>query len=497
MSNAVLFKDLGFFLPELYLTLLILVVLIVDLFHRPAVSRRVGYWALAGLVLLLPLLWHQSSLPPRGLFYNMLAADGFALFFKWVATVATILVVWVSLQCKELEGRRLGEYFNLMLILLLGIFLLVGATHLMSIYLALEMVSLMSYVLAGYLKEKARSNEAAVKYVIYGAAASGMLLYGFSLLYGMTGTGWLHMIHQQLQMQVPNHLMLVLVATLVLVGFGYKIAAVPFHYWTPDVYEGAPTPITAYLSVAPKAAGFAVLIRFFNLAFTPAGNPNLLQWEVGTLPWPEILAVISLLTMTLGNVVALQQQNIKRMLAYSSIAHAGYMPMGVVVLNQMGISAVMYYAAVYMLMNLGAFFVAIYIQNRYGTETIGEYQGLGYKAPLVGVTMAIFMFALTGIPPTAGFVAKFYLFRALLGSGDKFFWLAIAGVLNGVISLYYYMRVLWAMYLVKTDLPSEYDHPPLSMGILLTILAIPLLVGWIFGDPLSTLANGALSFYLP
>jgi NADH-quinone oxidoreductase subunit N len=497
MSLAQLTADLGHFVPELVLTGIILVLTLYDLFLKPEHSHRVGYAALGGLVITMLTLLTVDTSESRGLFANMLALDGFGLYFKWLVSLGSLFVVWISLNSNELKNRKMGEYYILTMVLTLGMFFLVSATHLLSIYLALEMVSLMSYVLAGYLKENMRSNESSVKYVIYGAVSSGVLLYGFSLLYGLTGSANISEIQVLLAGSNIAPALLLLVMVLVLVGFGYKIAAVPFHFWTPDVYEGAPAPITAYLSVAPKAAGFAVLIRFLNVVFTGEGNPNAESWAVlSSLNWPIIIGGLAAITMTVGNVLAIQQANIKRMLAYSSIAHAGYMLMGLVVADQTGLSAVLYYSAVYMLMNLGAFFVAIHIKNAFDTETIEEYQGLGYQAPYLGVAMAVFMFSLTGIPPTGGFVAKFYLFRALIEYGDQHFWLAIVGLINSVIALYYYMRVVKAMYLSKVELVENFHVAPLNLNILLGILMVPLILGWMVGDPLSSLAEAAMHFFV-
>lgn len=495
MDLTQLALSLKYFIPEMVLTGFIAIAIIYDLFLKPETSHRIGFMAIAGLVVTLGMLYLQQGIPATGIFANMFALDGFATFFKWVVAIGAALSIWMSLDTHELANRRVGEYHILILILVLGMFLLVSATHIISIYLALEMVSIMSYLLAGYLKENSRSNEASIKYVIYGAFSSGIMLYGLSLLYGLTGTGYISEIQTQLAAGQVSPVMLVLVAVLLLAGFGYKISAVPFHFWTPDVYEGAPTPITAFLSVAPKAAGFAVLIRFFNIAFSH-GDPNTPSWlALPGLDWPMIIAVLSAITMTVGNVLAIQQNNIKRLLAYSSIAHAGYMLMGVVVADQTGIAAILYYAGVYMLMNLGAFFVAIQIKNIYNTETIADYAGLGFKAPWIGISMAVFMFALTGLPPTAGFVAKFYLFRALVQFGDGFLWLAMFGLINGVVSLFYYMRILKAMYFDKMEIPEKLTVVPVHFNVLMFILVVPLLVGWMFGDPLSTWATEAVQFF--
>lgn len=489
--------DLGLFVPEIILTGVILLVILYDLFQDAENSIRSGYLALGGLVLTILAVFVQDTSIPSGIFANMLAVDGFSKFLKVVVSIGAALVMWMSFNSSELKNRRVGEYYVLMLVLTLGMYFLVSATHLLSIYISLEMVSLMSFLLSGYLKEQMRSNEAAIKYVVFGAFSSGILLYGFSLLYGLTGSTSIFEIQAALAAGSVAPGLLLLIFIMILVGFGYKIAAVPFHFWTPDVYEGAPVPITAFLSVAPKAAGFAIIIRFFNVVFSGDGNPNMEAWSVlENLNWQAVISVVAVLSMTVGNVIALQQSNIKRMLAYSSIAHAGYMLLGVVVADQTGIAAILYYAAVYMLMNLGAFFVAIHVKNAFDTEEIEEYKMLGYKAPLLGVIMTIFMFSLTGLPPTGGFVAKFYIFRSLIEYGDMYFWLAIIGLINGVISLYYYMRVVKAMYFGKIELPETIHQAPVNVTVLLVILALPLLIGWMIGDPLSGYAQNAVHFFV-
>jgi len=497
MNLNQIMADLSYFIPEMVLTGILLLVILFDLFQKAETSFRSAYLAMGGLAIVTVLLLTQNVSPAVGIFSNMLAVDGFARFLKVIISIGGILVMWMSLNSNELKQRRVGEYYVLILTMVLGMFFLVSATHLLSIYISLEMVSIMSYLLSGYLKEQMRSNEASVKYVVFGAFSSGILLYGFSLLYGITGSTNIYDIQAALVAGTVSPSLLLLIMIMIMVGFGYKIAAVPFHFWTPDVYEGAPAPITAFLSVSPKAAGFAVLIRFLNVAFSNAGNPNMAAW--GALPnlnWPAVIGVLAVLSMTVGNVIAIQQSNIKRMLAYSSISHAGFMLLGVVVADQTGIAAVLYYASIYMLMNLGAFFVAIYVKNTFNTEEIEDYQSLGYKAPVVGVLMTIFMFSLAGIPPTGGFVAKFYLFRSLIEYGDLYFWLALIGLINGVISLYYYMRVVKAMYFGKMDLPEHTYQAPLNVTILLILLAAPLLLSWMLGDPLSVYTHQAVQFFI-
>ena len=360
---------------------------------------------------------------------------------------------------------------------------MVSAIDILMVYLAIEIVSIMSFFLAGYLKKNPHSNEASLKYVIYGAFSSGIMLYGLSILFGLTGTTkFFEMQNAISSLGSDSNLALILSVVFILVGFGYKISAVPFHFWTPDVYEGSPTTITAYLSVAPKAAGFALLIRFFNQVFGDGTAMASESWmAVNNLPWPQLMAVLAAATMTVGNLVAIQQNSVKRMLAYSSIAHAGYMMMGLPLMSQSGVYGIMVYIFVYLFMNLGAFFVLIYVQSEIGGETFNDFDGLGWKMPFLGIVMTLFMVSLTGLPPTAGFIGKFYIFASVIEAGPQYYWLVFVGVVNSVVSLYYYIRVVKHMYLVgerseSIGLPSSH-----LVTLVLIVLAIPTFIfGWYF-----------------
>ena len=487
--------SLQFFIPELIIAGTILLVVIADLILKKRHSYRTAYYAFAGLAATFIAVMLTSTIP-RGLFFETIAIDPFAIFFKVIILVATLFTIGISLQTKELERYRFGEYYGLVLTMVLGMFLLVSAIDLLMIYLALEIVSITSYILAGFLKHRQRSNEAALKYVIYGGVSSGIMLFGFSILFGLTGSTNIAEVHQALLASGGNTLTLTVTILLVLAGFGYKIASVPFHFWSPDVYEGAPTPITGFLSVAPKAAGFAVIIRFFNVTLVGNTTPNMTEWFVlSNLPWPDILAAISAMTMFLGNLVAIKQDNVKRMLAYSSIAHAGYLLMGMVVLTQQGLFAIMYYLVVYLFMNLGAFLIVIIIANQYDTETIDEYRGLGFKIPYIGIIMAVFMFALTGLPPTAGFVGKFYLFSALIEAGKEFYWLAMVGIINSVISFYYYARVVKVMFFEDAPESLETHSPHTWMTTLATLLVIPTLLLGIYWESIAEFTLNSLQFF--
>ncbi len=352
----------------------------------------------------------------------MLVLDPMAVFFKLLLIGASLVVVGAFRfsGSRELAGLGQGEFYALLLGVTFSNLLMASANDLAMLYLALEMVSIASYVMVAYLKGDRMSNEASLKYILFGAVSTGGMLYGLSLLYGMTGSTNLSVIRDVLAAGAAdaNRLPLFVVALLVFAGFGFKTASVPFHFWCPDVYQGAPTPVTAFLSVAPKAAGFAMMLRFFFQGLATDGRR-----AAGTWPAPSTgrrsLMVISVLTMTLGNVAALTQTNMKRLLAYSSIAHAGYILMGVVALSENGARAMMVYLLAYLFMNLGAFLVVTLIHNQDGTFDLRDYPGLYRRAPFLTVAMAVFLLSLMGIPPLVGFMGKLYVFAAVIESGRR------------------------------------------------------------------------------
>jgi NADH-quinone oxidoreductase subunit N len=499
MSEQIL-KDLTLFSPEIALTVTLLAGIAADLIFRRT-AAVVSAVVMAGLVVTGALVLGQSGLH-ASIFGNMLAVDPFAVFFKLVIVLSAILVVVFSLSSAELNspGRKLGEYYFLLVALTLGMMLMVGASNLLMMYLAIELSSITSYILSGYTREAPDSSEAALKYVIYGALSSGLMLYGISILYGLTGSLNIYAINQVLPQVLATGgtagFALLIAGVLTLAGFGYKISAVPFHFWAPDVYEGAPITITAFLSVASKAAGFAMLIRFFKVTFidTNAVSPPVGTWgSMHGFEWPALVAVLSVLTMTVGNLIAVWQNNLKRLLAYSSIAHAGYMLMGVVVMTNEGLAAVMIYFVVYLFMNLGAFYVVMLIANKTGSEDIEDYKGIGSRAPFLAVALAIFLVSLTGLPPTAGFVGKLYLFAALINHG--WVWLAIVGAINSVISLYYYVRIFRNMFLRA----GEPAAAPLTFGRLQTatvlVLLVPTIVLGLYFAPLAQLAQASVKIF--
>jgi len=371
----------------------------------------------------------------RGVLSGMFVVDGFSTFFKFVAYLATVLSIMLSLHYVKEEDINTGEYYILMLFSLFGMMVVASAKDLLTVYIGVELMSLPVYVLVGFMQNDVRSNEGAMKYIILGAFSSGILLYGISLIYGICGTTELTKVAASLS-DASTHTPLLSIAIITLiVGFGFKIAAVPFHMWAPDAYEGAPTPITAFMSAGPKAAAFAVILRVFFEGLNPVYG----QWMVA-------VAVVAVLSLIYGNTVAIAQKNIKRMLAYSSIGHAGYALLGLVAGTGEGISAVMYYMAVYAFMNLGAFGVIIMMRKGgQKGEMIEDYAGLAKTNRGLSLVMLIFMFSLAGLPPTAGFVGKFYVFMALIHRGMV--GLAMIAVLMSVVAAYFYIRIVMLMYM--------------------------------------------------
>jgi len=489
--------SLNYYIPELLVTGLALLAVVMDLIWRKDRGFRQTNILIFGLaVTILYLLLSPSD--GQSLFFGTVVQDSFGRFFKIIASAAGIFTLWSLRYSNVMKKYNHGEFNSLLLMIILGVFVLSSATDLILIYLSFELLSLLSYVLTAYLLKDPKSNEAGLKYIIYGAFSSGLMLFGMSWLYGLTGSLKIDGIHFYLNSYVSTPLPVYIALLLILAGIGYKIAAVPFHFWSPDVYEGAPTPFTAFLSVAPKAAGLAVLIRMFSYTFSSTDAFVSESWSpLAYLDWPMLIAVISAVTMTLGNTVALQQTNVKRLLAYSSIAHAGYMLMGLVVLNHEGIFAILFYIGVYMFMNLGAFFVAVFVANQMGREDISDFRGLGYKAPLIGILMSLFLFSLTGLPPTAGFIGKFYLFAALIKSQSQWLWLAVIGILNSVVSLYYYVGIIREMYMQGNEAEDNaaFDIQP-GFALMLVLLAVPVLLFGIYWTPLQSIAAESLQLML-
>ena len=506
-------RELSHLLPELLIAAGFVLVLVVDL-ATAGTRRRKTMLLLVTLGILAVTLTAalQASAQPQEVFLGQLAIDPLGHFFRLLFLATTATVVCASALSTELPQDNLGEYLALLLAMTLGLCLMASAADLLTAYLGLELVSIVGYALAGFRLHDRRASEAALKYVVYGGAASGLMLFGISLLYGLLGSTKLAPLHDLLHLWLL-HLwhasqggaeaafpwMLATAFALLFVGIGFKIAAVPLHMWAPDVYEGAPTPFAGFLSVGPKAAGFALLVRFLLAAFVAPGTRGGFATDFAgmmhpgtTLPISGFIGVFAALTMTVGNIAALPQTNVKRLLAYSSIAHAGYLLMGVSVFSSSGLHAVLLYLVIYYVMNLGAFVVCQAVRDRWGGEHLQHFSGLGYREPLLAVCMTVFLLSLTGLPPMAGFVGKFYLFAAVLERGGSWFvLLAIVGVLNSAVSLYYYMQVVRAMFLreAKTPHQNAIGWGYRTIALALAIPTVGLCVQW---GGLSRAAHGAL-----
>jgi NADH-quinone oxidoreductase subunit N len=462
MPPGISLSDFYYILPELVLTAGALVLLIADV-ALPKAKRGALAW-----VALLALGATAVSLVPFAnthveVAHGLLAVDQFALFFKVLFLAAAAITVLMSVRYLEVEGASPGEYYFLILCATLGMMVMAGGIDLITIFIGLETMAVSFYILAGFIKPSQRSNEAAVKYFLLGAFSLGILLYGMSLMYGLSGTTNLRVMATAFVGHEKDP-RLVLAVILVVAGIGFKIAAVPFHMWAPDVYEGAPTPVTAFLSVGSKAASFAMLIRIF-VEGLPAMSAD----------WRLLFWVLAVITMTAGNIAAVTQTNVKRMLAYSSIAHAGYLLIGIVAGSSRGITAMLIYLFVYSFMQLGAFGVVVLLRRAdiVGDE-LKDFGGLSFRNPFAAFAMLIFMLSLGGIPPTAGFMGKLWLFSAAID--QQYYWLAVIGVLNSAISLYYYIRIVVFMYLKKETIgATPVMSPTLAMALGVAVFATLLL----------------------
>lgn len=482
MDTQAVIRNVQLLVPEIVLTLTILAVIGYDLFLRRETSHRTALVALMGLVIMAVFLIRQSATPPTEAFMQLIRVDGFGRFFKFLFIAVTAVIILFSLHSREVRSYKSGEYYAILLTATLGMCLLVSAINFLVFYLAIETVSLSSYLLAGYLKRDRGSGEAALKYLLYGAVASGVMLFGISYLFGITGSFNMTAAIQSLS----THKMGLVALLFVLVGLGFKMSLVPFHFWVPDVYQGAPTPITAYLAVASKAAGFGALFRFLLPLFADMELSHTLREVIARLDIRPLFWVLAVATMSVGNLVAIRQRNLKRLLGYSSIAHAGYITMGLAVMNTQALHAMLFYFVAYLFMNLGAFLVAMILINKLGSGLLDDYKGLVSQMPFLVIIMVIFLFSLTGIPPTVGFIAKFNLFYILIAQGTWWYYsLALIGVGNTVISLYYYMRVARAMVLDKPEVERQPAPWSPADGLLLLMLVVPVIVLGIYWSPIT------------
>ncbi|MGA2740425.1 MAG: NADH-quinone oxidoreductase subunit N [Bryobacteraceae bacterium] len=428
-------------------------------------------------------LWNQqtnlAANGPLQAFHGSLIMDGFSIFFNWIFIAATMIVAIVSYKYLEIEGEHHAEYYSLMMFAQCGMFFLAAGTDLVTLFIGLELMALSFYVMVGFLRTSKRSNEAAMKYLLLGAFSSGFLAYGFSVMYGISGSTKLADVAAAIAARGPFDPLVLLALATTSVGLLFKISAAPFHMWAPDAYEGAPTTVTAYLSVASKAASIAFLLRIFLGPFASARDA-----------WEPILAFVAVATMTIGNLAAINQSNIKRLLAYSSISHAGYMLLGLVAGNETGIKGIAVYVMVYTFMNLGAFLVLVALRRK-GIigEDLDDIAGLMHKSPGYALLMLIFLLSLAGIPPTAGFLGKYYIFLSLIETHH--YTLAVIGTLYVAVAIYYYFRIVRSMFVRDLTEPAPLSTS-FGLRVALAVSVILTLGIGIYPEPFLRLAGTSL-----
>ena len=467
--------DLIALAPVLVLSVFAMLVLVLDLWGGRNKSLLV-FTSLVGLLMTAISAFAKHPIPAYS-FNNSYIVDHMSLFFICIFTISSALAILLSVEYNEREGIRAGEYYALILFCTVGMILLASSTDMIMIFLGIEIISICLYVLAGIRRNDHRSNEAALKYFLLGAFATGFLLYGMTLVYGSTGSTNLFKISEFVQNPSAQSSPLLLMGLVLLViGFGFKVASAPFHMWAPDVYQGAPTPVTAFMAVGPKAAAFAAFFRVFAEAFPDMSS----SWEI-------LLSIIAVLSMIVGNLGAIMQTNIKRMLAFSSVSHAGYILMAVISKSSLGISSMLFYMLTYAFMTFGVFGIII-ILGRKGEENleIQNYSGLAYKHPVIALSMTIFLLSLGGLPPFAGFVAKFYLFSAAIQEG--LLTLVIIAVLNSAISFYYYLKIVVFMYMKEPEAEFNISLTPMTLFVVLIGVIGTIQLG-IFPNAIITLAS--------
>ncbi len=460
---------------------------------EPVMRRRtIGTVAVIGLLASVIPLWQQFNHPRLVLPGGTLAVDELILFFKLVIVALTLVTVLISMDYDV--GRHVGEYYAVLLFGAIGMMLLISAEELLTVFVALELTSISLYILTAFHKSELRSQEAALKYFMFGAISSAFLLFGLSYIYGVTGTTSLYGIREVVKSGGLQMSPLLATGMLfALVGFGFKVAVVPFHLWAPDAYEGAPTPVTAYIATGSKVASFFVLLKVLFIGFAGLqGSAFSYHFSSG---WTMLLAIMAAASMVLGNAAAIVQRNVKRMLAYSSIAHAGYIFIGLIAATQMGATSVLFYLIVYSLTNLGAFGVVAALSSRTGGDDLQDFDGMAKRAPFLSLLMLIFVLSLAGIPPLGGFFGKFYLFASAVQRDSQDFgllWLVVLGILMSAVSLYYYLVLLKHVYVIDSENQARIITPTyLNVALALVALAVVLL--GIYPKPILELLNGLVA----
>ena len=472
-------------LPETLILLLALILLTLDPFLKGDRRRNLGWLTAGGLlvVLLLSLIFGRPGAPIMTL-GNTVRFDVLGFFFKMLFIFGAAITA-LFLMDHEKIGQR-GELYILMLTSTIGMCLMASASDLVMLYLAIETTSIPLYILAGFILSNERSTEAGFKYLLYGAMTSAVMLYGFSLLFGFAGTTNLYALADAFKAGQLSVAVIIGIILLIIVGLGFKVSVVPFHFWAPDVYEGSPTPVAGFLSTASKAAGFAVLAQLFLVVFRDFA-----------VDWTMVFALLSATTMTVGNLLALPQKNLKRLLAYSSIAHAGYAMIGLVAVSQLGIASVAFYMAAYVLTNLAAFGIVMTVGRITGSDEYDSYRGLSRRSPWLALIMLAAFLSLAGMPPFGGFVAKVFVFAA--GVQANYTWLVVIGILNSIVGVYYYLNVMKYVYLYRTETEDEDKHPigvtnPYMIALVVLVFGV-ILIGTIFAPWFGVSSNAAANLF--
>jgi NADH-quinone oxidoreductase subunit N len=478
------------FLPELWLVCTAILILLVDLFFKKESSRSILNWiavlGVLGALVTLPCtggLCCSSACTlgtyPVEAFAGFLKTDSLAAYFKMVILLGTFLTLFITFRYfKSRPTHYPAEFLAMLLFSAAGASALASAQEIITLYVSLETLTITSYLLASFMKKDKGSNEAGMKYLLLGAFSSAILLLGFSYLYGLTGTTVIAQIAKSLAMQ-PSSPMLALAIILVVGGLGFKISLAPFHMWTPDVYEGAPTPVTAFLSVVSKTAGFAAFVRIFWVGLSGSSTSPV---------WAGLFAVLAVMSIILGNLEAIPQKNIKRLMAYSSIAQAGYITTGFLAGGQLGLTAVLFYLFVYLFANLGVFLAIVIVSAKTGSDQIEDYAGMWKRSPLIGVVLLVCLLSLAGVPPFAGFSGKWYLFGAAIHMG--YTWLALVGMVFSVVSLYYYLQVVRQALMVDPKDPSPIEMNLVEKIILIVCVVSTVTLGF-WPTPVMDLAQAA------
>jgi NADH-quinone oxidoreductase subunit N len=470
-------------LPEIFLAALAIVVLVLDFFVDEENKSVLGYVSIAGLLVLLPIVC--ITIDPTPSFGGTVVADSFSAFFNTIFIIAAIFTIVMSIDyLKKMKAHHRGEYYCIVLFATLGMMVMATANDLINFYVGLELMALSFYVLVAFRVGNSRSVEGGLKYFILGALSSGIMLYGISFAYGFAGTTNLMDIGRQAVAGQANSTFLILAIVLIVAGFSFKLALFPFHLWAPDTYEGAPVPVAALLSVGSKAAAFAVFLRIFIVAL-PAFHQE----------WSSLLWVLSAVTMIFGSVVALAQKKIIRMLAYSSIAHAGIILMGLLTYNETGIAGILYYLLVYAFMNMGIFIlVALFVRSDKRGEKISDYKGLATGHPVLAALMTLFLFSLAGVPPTGGFVAKFFILAATIEA--QYYSLAVIGIISTAIALFFYAKVVFYIYMKGADEEASMLSPSFSCKVALFFTAAGTVILGIYPAPFLEMAVNAIKPFL-